>query len=461
MITIFSEPSNKYCNDSNEVNYPVVSKSYGGDNYENGGEEKYYFYEQDLPISRIKTIYDGCLFDFQTQEVYCGAPREQQASYSGLTCGNAIPFVRENATSFENTNLRMYNGKLIGERIYKSINQNLFKTSETIYNYEFFSPNSKAVNFVGRTLFGYEAVGVYCNSSLTGEERKPLSSCYIGYYTVDSFKPKLISKITKNYIDPIPINIYYPMYLLEFNYPILSNLNTEELETPYKKITTTQTFEYGTLKGLPTKITTDTSNGDINSTVNTYVNQSNTLTGLSAPQVSAYSNLLASNRVASPIEVKQFRNSDLLSKQRTVYKEFSNNHFLPETIQTAKGDNPLEVRAIFEEYDDRGNPTLVLLKDGTKTKYIYNSNNQVVAKIENFTGNATSIPTDPCQLITNLPNSLVTLYNYDSITQLLTQIIDSNCRKTTYLYDELHRLKQIIDHDGNVIKEFDNNYRPN
>jgi YD repeat-containing protein len=280
----------------------------------------------------------------------------------------------------------------------------------------------------------------------------------MAYYFIETFSYKLNSIYTKNYIDPVPLNqnvVYFSGAEQDFTE------NYELHDINFKKITSTQTFEYGALKGLPTKVITDTSKGDFNSTVNTYVNQASTLTGLSEPQTTAFNNLLASNRVASPIEVKQFRNTEMLSKQRTVFKLDSYNHVLPESIQTAKGTNPLEVKAIFEEYDQRGNPTLVLLKDGTKTKYFYNSNNQVVAKIENFTGNATNIPSDPCQMITNFSNSLLTLYTYDTTTQLLTQITDTNCRKTTYVYDELLRLKQIIDHDGNVIKEFDNNYRPN
>nr|WP_262921821.1 RHS repeat domain-containing protein [Flavobacterium amniphilum] len=36
---------------------------------------------------------------------------------------------------------------------------------------------------------------------------------------------------------------------------------------------------------------------------------------------------------------------------------------------------------------------------------------------------------------------------------------DPNGKKTTYEYDDLHRLKQIKDNDNNVIKAFDQNFK--
>jgi len=448
-IDIYSEAADIYSNKNSIETFDVVTTSYGGDNFENGGTEKYFYKQINENNNKIIVTYEGCAATLFGDEIYCGPPRE---------ISTGITMVRNASTTNEVTDLSQFNGKLLLERNFIKKNNGIFKNKETIYSYNLERKHlNNAISFIGRSLFDINTPLNFCPNN-PNVPISALSDFLMAYYFVETFDYKLNSIKTKNYIDPVPLNENVA-YFTGSEQDLTIDYELHDLN--FKKITTTQTFEYGTLKGLPTKITTDTSTGETNSTVNTYVSQVNTLNGLTAPQSAAYANLFANNRVASPIEVKQFRNSDLLSKQRTVFKLDASNHALPETIQTALGVNPLEVRAIFEEYDDRGNPTLVLLKDGTKTKYIYNSNNQVVAKIENFTGNATSIPADPCQLITNLPNSLVTLYNYDTVTQLLTQITDSNCRKTTYVYDELHRLKQIIDHDGNILKEFDNNYRPN
>lgn len=448
-IDIYSEAADIYSNKNFFETFDVVTTSYGGDNFENGGTEKYFYKQINENNNKIVVTNDGCWGALYGGGINCGPP---------IDIPTGITFVRNASYTNEVTDLSQFNGKLLLERNFIKKNHEIFKNKETIYSYNLERKHlNNAISFIGRSILDINTPLNFCPGS-PNVPISALSDFLMAYYFVETFDYKLNSIKTKNYIDPVPLN-QNVAYFTGSEQDLTVDYELHDLN--FKKITTTQTFEYGTLKGLPTKITTDTSTGETNSTVNTYVNQSNTLTGLSAAQSAAYNNLFASNRVAAPIEVAQFRNSDLLSKQRTVFKEFSNNHVLPETIQTALGVNPLEVRAIFEEYDDNGNPTLVHLKDGTKTKYIYNSNNQVVAKIENFTGNAINIPAEPCQIITNLPNSLVTLYTYDNDTQLLTQVTDSNCRKTTYVYDELHRLKQIIDHDGNILKEFDNNYRPN
>jgi YD repeat-containing protein len=152
-----------------------------------------------------------------------------------------------------------------------------------------------------------------------------------------------------------------------------------------------------------------------------------------------------------------------LATQKTIYKEHANHLSLPERIQTSKGANPLEDRVIFEEYDAKGNPTVMLLKDGTKAKYFYNALNQVVLKVENYTS-ALNIPdmpnlSDACGFINLYPSAMMSVYNYDPITNQIVSIVASNCQTTTYVYDELHQLKLIKDNDGNILQEFDHNYK--
>ena len=81
-----------------------------------------------------------------------------------------------------------------------------------------------------------------------------VSNYTVGSYLTTSKKNEQISKESIQYIDPVPLGV------------------TDE--SAYKKVVTTQNYEYGALRGLPTKITSTTSqSGVINEIRNFYVNQ--------------------------------------------------------------------------------------------------------------------------------------------------------------------------------------------
>jgi hypothetical protein len=316
----------------------------------------------------------------------------------------------------------------------------------------------------------------------------PLSQYYFGYYFTRVLSLNQMKSTTINYIEPIPMSNYAEfdkpftdVLFLNENYDpnytislVDYNLEQLQLEAPYKKIITTQSFEYGTLKGLPTVITTNTSDTTLmNKTVNTYVDTASTLLNLPNGQSSLYTSLLAQNRVGSPIQVQQFKDNELLSTQRTLYNNFTANSItkiLPEKIQISKGDlttNPLEDKAIFYNYDAQFNPVVMGYAEASKTRYVYNTEGLVVAKIENYTGTATSFPlitgnidNANCALQTQNPNAIVTVYTYNLNTKKVVQITDSRCQNTFYEYNNLQQLQFIKDHDGNIVKEFDQQFKP-
>lgn len=467
ITNIFSETRNKYTNLSNGEIYSIVTTSYGGDNFENGGTEKFFLSTDNSPINRIKVIYDGCWSQPEVEEgsffINCGAPI--------VDLRNPISFIRENAMSFEETNFSQYNGKLLAERNYKNINGGLFKIDETINSFDFSILKSQATNFVGRTLFGYD-IDQYCDENMYNNAVKPLSSCYIGYYDINSFYFKNISSITKQYIDPIPLSLYNPLIVFENEELFYDELpNVEELEAAYKKITTTQDYEYGTLRGLPTVVTTNTSDSAVvNKTLNTYVNTASSLPSIPSNQNAIYTSLISQNRVGSPIQTQQLQNAELLATQRTLFNNFTVNSItkiLPEKIQISKAEQPLEDKAIFYNYDEHFNPVVMGYKDAPKTRYMFNTEGLVVAKIENYNGTATTFPlivgnidNSSCALQTEYPDANVTVFTYNLITKKLIQTTDSRCQNTFYEYDDLQRLKLIKDHDGNIVKEFDQQFKP-
>lgn len=424
-----------------EKAFKYITTSYGGDDFENGGIQKNYNVTENEPIKRKIPVH-GDFPDFINEFL-----TENPDFYEHSSLIWAI----KRLASYENDNRFTVSGNCIKERILKKEDNSLkiIKDVDYVYN----NTEVKNINNLIIKDATHESIALYCN----GQPVAPISTMYIGVYKTFTFNNFLLSSTTNEYFEPVTV----------INKTLFDELDLDYDFSNVKKMTTTQTYNYGSLIGLPIKTTTLTSGGVSRTTENTYANQASTLIGPTGAQLSAYAKLEEINNIATPIQVSQFENSTtLLSKQRTLYKQSlaNANIVLPEVIQTAKGSQTLEDRVVFEEYDAKGNPTLFSYKYGTKVKYLYNENNQVYLKIENFTGtldpNTNPLSSEPCTFMSSYPNAMVTIYTYDPVTNLLVQTMDSNCRKTTYEYDVFHRLKQIKDHDGNVIKEFENNYRP-
>ncbi|MCP2025424.1 hypothetical protein L1276_000564 [Flavobacterium sp. HSC-32F16] len=451
----------------NPEKFPVVSISYGGDSFENGGKEKTFLNVEDgfSNTQKITNINDGCIK--VTGVVYCGPPRE----YGGPQSMNII---RQNFKTNEKANHLLFNGKLVSERIYVNKNNALFKIKEQTSNYTLNEKlDKKITNFVGRVIVDDHTQTNSCSPNMTPPYYNSLSSCYFGYYYTNVYNFNLKNTTTVEYIDPVPLSSYVKVYddyspilispdLLSDGVSGIDKKDQSVEEASFKKIITTQNYEYGILRGLPSKVTVSSSDGSSKSVRNLYANQYSNLAGLTSAQTTAYQKMIVQNTVASPIQVKQYEGGSNLSTQLTTYNDV-NGRVLPELIKTAKGDQVLEDRIVFSEYDSKGNPTLVSYKDGSKIKYLYNSNNQVIVKLENFTGsldpNTTVITSDPCTFINSYPQSLVTIYNYDPFTNLLVKITSPNCRNSYYEYDIFSRLKFIKDHDLNVVKMYCYNYK--
>lgn len=439
--TLVSNPFFDYFNldgFSNIIN-PVVVTSFGGDNFENGGVQK--VYHTDINFSQYS--------------------QNLPQNYNALNDFNTNIAENDFATSISNNS--DISGDIIKEYYFKKVENSFYKITQTNTNY-FKTKTPAYVNLVGKKVFDI----VFYPEENSYQPGTSTSNFYLKIYSTLAFRNILNSVEKITYID----NVSMPN--ITFNQSIenddMITVISEPDETNIKKIVTTQTFEYGALKGLPTVITSSTSDTNtVNKTINTYVNSVSNLTGLPANQSTLYTSLLALNRVDSPIQTQQFQNTELLSTQRTLFKNWtigSTTKILPEKIQISKGIQPLEDKAFFYNYDSQFNPVVMGYKDGTKTRYIFNSEGLVVAKIENYTGTDTTFPlitgnidNASCNLQTQYPNALVTVFNYNLITRKLIKITDSNCRNTFYEYDNLQRLKFIKDHEGNILKEFDHNYK--
>lgn len=411
-----------YSNRLEYGNFENVTISYGGDNFEKGGVEKTFEVSNNIGAIQIETKTNASAYTNSHQEL---------TNPGDLLNTINIPFPK--------------NGNLVKEKYF---NSSLKKERETSYVYES-NPVHRLNNIIGKREYNDLA---YSGTATVGNV---VSNYTVGTYLTISAKNEIISEETKEYIDPVPLGV------------------TDE--SIYNKITTTKDYLYGTLRGSPIKITTNSGDNLQEETNYYYPDQVSQLTGLTQAQIDAVNALVTQFKITSPIQVeKKYLNGNKQQTIRTLYKTFNGNanHVFPEVIQSSKNNLSFEDRVLFNKYDSSGNPSEVKVADGSITKYFYDYKNKVIGKIENYQVN-TSLPpgsefteitettptTGICVNNTNYPNSIVTSYVYESATDLLIQIIDTNCQTTYYEYDALHRLKNIKDNDENIVKEFETNYK--
>jgi len=215
---------------------------------------------------------------------------------------------------------------------------------------------------------------------------------------------------------------------------------------------------------LPSSIVATTSSVETKSVNLYYPSDIATIGNLSETDITNL-NTLQNNKhnVSEVVKTESLLNGNVLDSKQVTFSSFQGN-ILPSLIQSKKTTNILEDRVEFLEYNFFGNPTLVSLKNEIKIRYYYNVNQQVTMKIENADGipvidDSINLNTTPCYYQNQYPSSMVTQYNYDSITNNLISIVDPKCDKTTYTYDSFGRLQNVKDKDGNILTENEYHYK--
>lgn len=228
----------------------------------------------------------------------------------------------------------------------------------------------------------------------------------------------------------------------------------------------------------PTRIETTNSKGELLKTETKYAHDVNN------------TRLINENRIAIPLESKTYKKLGgnpevLLSNKKTIYSDNHNSAslYLPSKIQASKGSSALEDRVIYHSYDDKGNPTEVSKKDGTRIVYIWGYNKtQPIAKIENATliNIASNIITSLQNLsnldkdvvsentlrtalntlrgVSTLSKSQITTFTYNPLIGV-TSITDPRGKTIYYEYDSFNRLQYLKDTQKNILKENKYNYK--
>ena len=214
----------------------------------------------------------------------------------------------------------------------------------------------------------------------------------------------------------------------------------------------------------------------------------------------AYQELVDRNQLSGPVVSKLSKDNVLLNTTKIHFSLFNtiggSQMTRPKTAESAKEQNTLHERLVYDSYDNYGNilqyhqslatpdqPTagdIVVTSDNISyTSILWGYENQLpIAKIENATYAAvvaaltsngvtlTSLQTLDGQALidalavlrTALPDAFITTYAYKPMVGI-THMQDARGLQTTYSYDAQNRLDEVRDHEDNILSKNNYNYK--
>ncbi|SDQ81015.1 hypothetical protein SAMN05421664_2680 [Chryseobacterium soldanellicola] len=197
--------------------------------------------------------------------------------------------------------------------------------------------------------------------------------------------------------------------------------------------------------------------------------------------------LITANMVGIPLQTEVKKDGKTVSKVETKYENSSPAELFPSSTVSYDIQNPSTgyTDLIYDKYDNKGNLQQYTTKDGVSTTIIWGYNQtQPIAKIAgaklsdiqqslidaivnaSTLDNAAAPSNDETSFLlildnfrkeSSLSNYQITTYTYDPLIGVRSVTPPSGIRET-YLYDTANRLKQIIDINGKILKEYKYNY---
>jgi len=280
----------------------------------------------------------------------------------------------------------------------------------------------------------------------------------------------------------------YGSYFMSY-YPLLSELNVlskkEEISYPANsldKITFTTGYDYSPFHFKLIKTTTTDNKGMEVQKTYSYPNEM-VVSGRDPSGI--YQGMVTKNIVHRLIESSTTKNGKTILS-RTNYIQPHAGVFVPGSVEvrnTVSGVD--EKRLVYNNYDPKGNPLSLRQEKGLNICYIWSYNSQYpIAEIKNADYSAVVAALGGATAVTNFANSFpankaaidtflapirnstttfkdtqITSYSYDPLVGIRS-MTDAKGMTTTYEYDDFQRLKNVKDHDGNIIKNNDYHYKP-
>ncbi|MEM9685565.1 MAG: hypothetical protein AAF934_01415 [Bacteroidota bacterium] len=195
--------------------------------------------------------------------------------------------------------------------------------------------------------------------------------------------------------------------------------------------------------------------------------------------------LVGQNRVAEPVQTQTYQidalgDEQLLTTQKTLYKDWGNDLLLPEKIQTSKSGENLKDLVRYEDYDTFGNPLEIVRADNTSISYIWGYGQaQPIAKLEGISyseidpvaiANLQTLSdndTDALseQTLRNVlnalrsshPDAVITTFTYDPLVGV-TSSTDPKGYTSFYTYDDFNRLAATKDTHNDIVEAYSYNY---
>ncbi len=250
---------------------------------------------------------------------------------------------------------------------------------------------------------------------------------------------------------------------------------------------TNQYFSNGTSNQVVDYIYDAAIDHQLRETVTTDSNGATIRTKLYYPKdnnVTGASQLTAANRLNEVVKSETYKGNILLATKKTDYIAVNADIIVPNVISTRKGSNSIEDRIHFL-YDTNGNLKESYQTEGVHTAYIWGYNNTLpIAKVENATyvqiasqvvniqnksdadndrtigttGNEGALRLALTNLRNSVPNGLVSTYTYDPLIGV-TSITDPSGNTSYFYYDTANRLQFVKNKDGEVLEDYQYNYK--
>ncbi|UKB82244.1 hypothetical protein LF887_14650 [Chryseobacterium sp. MEBOG06] len=443
-IFTFSESGEQASFDIYDPVYPQVTISYGGDNFEKGGEEKKFDTE-------AYTVENSLPLKYPNEDGMAANTQINNATVLGVLSSSAMNKL------YRHFPLNNISSRLISHRIFSNKNGNLFlkKSTQNIYN-SILEGNIYSV--AGIQIYPYIFTTSTANPSTT------LNNMYVEGRRFPTYSSFLNDVTSTEYLEDVPIN------------------TTDD--TTYKKITTITNYLYNNPDKQVSRSVTSFSDFSIQETVYQYAAEKGN------------QKLINANMIGIPLETVVTKKQDsndafgkTISRRETRYDDPLT--LLPTSILSYNLQNNMaSIEITYDQYDAKGNLRQYTTKDGIPTAIVWGYNNtKPIAKVEGVTYQHLSenypvmaeiisasdtdanagTNNDETSFLSALQKfrsklsidrfrPLVSTYTYDPLIGVRTITPPSGIREN-YIYDSANRLEKVTDMDGKILKEIKYNYK--